>query len=146
MEVTNLGPTDAEHARSARATFVFALSGSFKMCYKLKGFCCCASQYSLVRVQCGMEFSNRTGFALYICTADIAKLCSVHHRACKHALQGCAAFHTKLYGMHLGPYSVHHSSVHLAHCRAIELAHHRAVQRADCEQSCANSPTFRWAV
>ena len=47
MEATNLGPTDAEHARSARSTFVFALSGSFKMCYKLSGLCCCVrSPYS----------------------------------------------------------------------------------------------------
>ena len=37
VEVTDLGPTNAEHARSAEATFVFSMSGSFIMCYKLMG-------------------------------------------------------------------------------------------------------------
>ena len=36
-EVTDLGPTDAEHARSAEATFVFSMSGSFIMCYRPLG-------------------------------------------------------------------------------------------------------------
>jgi len=31
------GPTDAEHARSAQAVFVFSMSGSFQLCYKLLG-------------------------------------------------------------------------------------------------------------
>ena len=34
-EQTDVGPTDAEHARSAQAAFVFAMSGTFQICYKL---------------------------------------------------------------------------------------------------------------
>ena len=37
IEITNLGPTDAQHARNAQGTIVSAISGSFKICYKLLG-------------------------------------------------------------------------------------------------------------